>query len=341
MMRYPVLRRLAAAAAVSFLAVAVAASAAGPTYSVTSEIPGPDGGWDYASIDPAGHMLYVAHDSKVLAVALGAGNRVSAFGDIAHAHAVVPITGRPLLLVTSGQDDTVRLFDSHTHKQLANIPVGKDPDGAIYDPSTGMAAVMNAKSGSVSMIDVANRKVARTIQLMPGLEYPQFGYGHRLFVNNEDENAVETADAATGKVGPVIKLAGCTGPSGLGYDAKTAQLVSACDNGKAAIVDARALKVTHLIDIGQGPDAVIMDAAHRRAYIPCGGSGTMTVIALDGPHGAHTIGTVTTAKGARTGALDGAAGNIYLPTATPTTPPPGQHRAYKPGSFRVLVASRR
>lgn len=336
-MRSTLPRRLAIAAATCFASAAIAAPS---SYKVTKQVAGPDGGWDYASVDPAGRMLYVAHGDSVLSMALGGENRVASFGAIAHAHAVVPIPGRPLLLVTSGGDGTVRLFDTRTQKQLASIPVGEDPDAAIYNASIGKAAVMNAKSGTVSIIDVASRKVARTIALEPGLEFAQFGRGGTLFVNNEDENVIETADIASGKAGPTIALAGCTSPSGLGYDGKTAQLISACDNGKAAVVDARTMKLIDLIDIGDGPDAVIMDASHRRAYIPCGRSGTLVEIALDGRQGAHVVGTVKTATGARTGAIDPKTGTIYLPTAVSMTPTPGQHRAYQPGSFRLLFVSR-
>ncbi|TPG21879.1 YncE family protein [Sphingomonas koreensis] len=336
-MRSTFIRRLALATAVTCIATAAMAAPVGN--KVTRQIPGPDGGWDYASVDSAHRMLYVAHDKSVMSMTLDGGNRVANFGAVAHAHAVVPIAGRALLLVTSGQDGTVRLFDTRSHKQVASIAVGEDPDAAIYNAATGEAAVMNAKSGTVSIIDVANRKVARTIALKPGLEFAQFGAGGTLFVNNEDANSIATANPATGGAGPTIALLGCTGPSGLGYDDKTAQLISACDNGKAAVVDARTMKLTHLIDIGAGPDAVIMDPAHRRAFIPCGQSGTLIEIALDGPQGAHATGTVTTAAGARTGAIDPKTGTIYLPTATAMAPPPGQHRAYKPSSFRVLVVS--
>lgn len=43
----------------------------------------------------------------------------------------------------------------------------------------------------------------------------QFGNGGKLFVNDEDENVVETADPANGKAGPTIALPGCTGPQAL------------------------------------------------------------------------------------------------------------------------------
>jgi YVTN family beta-propeller protein len=333
MPKFPLPNLLLAAAAMT---LATAASAL--NYGVTDSIPGPDGGWDYANVDSATRTLYVAHGDTVFAADLAHGAKARSFGTVAHAHAVVPIAGKPELLVTSGGDDTVRLFDTRSGKQLANIAVGTDPDAAFYMPSTGQAVVMNAKAGTVSVIDVAARKVVRTITLKPGLEFGQAGPGNTLFVNNEDENEIETADLATGKAGPSIALSGCTGPSGLAYDVKSGELISACDNGKAAVADARTHKLVKLLEIGAGPDAVILDAAHRLAFIPCGKSGTVTMIALDGAAGAHVIGTVKSETGARTGALDPGDGALYLPTARFAPPAtPGARPAALPGSFHVVV----
>ena len=53
--------------------------------------------------------------------------------------------------------------------------VGNDPDSAFYYTAHHRAAIMNAKSGTVSVIDVAARKVVRTIVLKPGLEFAQAG----------------------------------------------------------------------------------------------------------------------------------------------------------------------
>lgn len=334
-----VLRRLLlAAAAVAIAAAAPPLHKPAPHYKVAGKIAGPDGGWDYASIDPATRTLYVAHGDKVLAVDLARDNKVRSFGQIAHGHAVVPIAGRHVLLVTSGHDDSVRLFDPRSGTQLARIAVGADPDGAIYNAATGEAAVMDAKAGTVSVIDLAKQEVVRTITLKPGLEFAQFGPQGTLFVNNEDESLIETADIGKGVAGPNIALPGCKSPSGLGYDARSGQLISACANGKAAVVDARTHKLTHLLDIGAGPDAVIIDAARRLAFIPCGRDGTLSIIALDGPHGAHVLTAIKTEVGARTGALDPGTGALYLPTARFAPPAkPGAWPQVLPGSFHILI----
>lgn len=325
--------------AATLLGPAVAGAAAGePTgYAVTGQIAGSDGGWDYAQVDPATRRLYVAHGDTVAAFDLASDRALPSLGSIMRGHAVVPIVGQALLLVTSGRDDSVRLIDSRTGTEVAKIAVGGNPDAALYDAASGRAYVMNAKSGTVSVIDVAQRKVAATYTLKPGLEYAALARG-TLFVNNEDANEIERVDVASGMVGTPIALTGCEGPSGLGYDGAGHRLISACANGKAAVVDAVGDRLIGLLDIGKGPDAVIMDAARHRALVPCGRDGTLVAIDLAAKGGAKVSGTYPTEIGARTGALDPTDGAVYLPTAKFAAPAtPGGRPTAVPGSFHIVI----
>ncbi|WP_293881232.1 gluconolactonase [Sphingomonas sp.] len=326
---------------VSAAALALIGAGPVPPYAVSGSIAGPDGGWDYASIDGAARQLYIAHGNVVTAVDL-ATRRVRSFGAIAKAHAVVPIPGKAELLVTSAHDNSVRLLATGDGHELARFAVGSDPDAAFYDAASGRAVVMNAKDGTVSLIDVAARKVVRTIMLKPGLEFGVLGRNNMLYVNNEDLNEIESADLTSGKVSATTALPGCTGPSGLGYDDRTGQLISACANGKAAVVDARSHKLVKLLAIGSGPDAVIMDTVRRTAIIPCGRDGTLSIVALDAVGGAKVVATAKSETGARTGAIDPADGTLYLPTARFSPPAtPGARPAAIAGSFHVAVVSRR
>ncbi|MGN6818636.1 MAG: gluconolactonase [Sphingomonas sp.] len=319
----------------------VVAAGPAPTYVAGRRIAAPDGGWDYTKVDPATRKLYVAHGDVVTEIDLTKGDAVRSFGKIAKAHAVVPLPNA-MLLVTSARDNTARLFDTRTGQETASIVVGEDPDAAFYDPASGHAVVVNAKGGTVSIIDIAARKVVGTIALKPGLEYAVLGSDGTLFVNDEDTNEIETANLATGKAGPAIALTGCQGPTGLAYDEKTDRLISACANGKAAVVDAGTHRLVTLLDIGGGPDAVIVDARRRLAFIPCGKDGVLEVIALDAPGGATVVTTVKTEPGARTAALDPSDGSLYLPTARFGAPAsPGGRPAALPGSFHVLAVDRR
>src|SRR5207237_1370401 len=77
-----------------------------------------------------------------------------------------------------------------------------------------------------------------------------------------------------------IALTGCEGRTGLGYDPRTHVMISACANGKAAVVDPAAGRVVQLLDIGRGPDSVMIDSARGLAFIPCGRDGELDVIPL-------------------------------------------------------------
>ncbi|WP_375396086.1 YncE family protein [uncultured Sphingomonas sp.] len=327
-------RTLLAAASLTLIGTAPTPA---PRYAVTGSIAGPDGGWDYASVDATTGQIYVARRTGVTVIDPAHPLAVRSIGTVVRGHAVVPMPDQNLLLVTSGGDDSVRLMDPADGREASRIDVGHNPDAAFYDATHRRAAIMNAKSGTVSVIDVPTRKVVRTIALKPGLEFGQAGPGDTLFVNNEDANEIETANLATGAVGPAIPLPGCEGPAGLAYDARRHLLISACANAKAAVIDADTRREVALLDIGRGADAVILDARARLAFIPCGRSGSLTMIALASAI-PTVVATIPTEPGARTGAIDPRTGTLYLPTARFSPPvTTGGRPVAQTGSFHVLV----
>src|SRR5699024_169778 len=117
---------------------------------------------------------------------------------------------------------------------------------AIWDARIGAALVMNARGGTISVVDPGSGAVVRTIALAPGLELPALDERALLYVNNEDANLIHVVEPATGVVRSPIPLTGCEGPTGLGYDPRTHLLIAACANGKAAVVDPRAGRVIQL-----------------------------------------------------------------------------------------------
>src|ERR1022692_3715811 len=87
---------LAATLAVPSLTTpAIAADA--PTHPtglhVVGRIPGPDGGWDYASFDPVRRRVYVTHSDVVIAIDADTGKANLAFAKGYHLHAAVPVPG--------------------------------------------------------------------------------------------------------------------------------------------------------------------------------------------------------------------------------------------------------
>ena len=324
--------------ALSATLLALATGGVAVAASVVRTIDGPDGGWDYARVDPSSRRLFVARGDSVTVVDLTGKTPVRSIGRIAHGHSVLPIPNSRYLLVTSGKDATVRILDSVTGAEQSRILVGADPDAAVIDAGGTYAYTMNAEAGTISKIDIATHSVKATITLKPGLEYAALAPDGTLYVNNEDANDLTAVNTHAEHVSTTIPLTGCEGPSGLAYDASNRRLIAACANGKAAIVDADTKTLVKLVAIGDGPDAVLIDPQRRRAYIPCGKSGELDVLSLDGQDGPIVTGHIKTEVGARTGAIDATDGMVYLPTGRFAPPAAGEKRgALIPGSFHILA----
>ena len=313
----------------------LAFAAAGPVaLSVVATIPGPDGGWDYAAVDAAARRLYVAHGDAITTVDLDSGKVTAQWAEGKHLHAVLPLPGG-MLLATNGGTDTATLFEGATAKLIATIPTGKGPDAAIFDPASGLVLVMDAHGGDITLIDPKAATSPGHIDVGGALEFAVADGHGKGYANIEDKGEIAVIDIAARKTVGHYALTGCEEPSGLALDPESGVMVAACANNKAVAVRAADGAIVATLSIGSHPDATIFDAKRRMFFIPCA-EGNLAVIA------AGTVptltGPVTTAAGARTGALDPKSGNLYLPTADLTPPPPGEKRkGIAPGTFRILV----
>lgn len=325
-----------AVAALSLASTLVAADR--PAFTRMSDIAGPDGHWDFASWDAAHARVIVAHGNDVLLVDPLSPTAVRAIGVIAGAHAALAIPRGDRILVSSSHDNTVRILDTVTGAQLASIPVAADPDATVLSPDGRTAYVMGADSGAISIVDLAGMAEITRISLKPGLEVPILFRNDMLAVNNESLSEIEVVNVATRKSGGTIALPGCEAPTGLALADGSDLALSSCANGKAALVDLAARKVIQLLPIGLGPDTVIWDGKHRRFVVPCGKSGTLSLISLNGRR-ARVAGIVKTDVSARTAAFDPVNGRVYLPAARFGPAMAGKKPDLVAGSFHIVVLS--
>ncbi|MGH6985811.1 MAG: YncE family protein [Caulobacteraceae bacterium] len=308
--------------------------------SIIDRIPGPDGGWDYASFDPRHDRVLIAHGDKVLAIDARTLKMNPDFAAGDRLHEVLPIPGTDRLVATNSGDSSAKILDASTGRLIASVPTAADADGATFDPSTRYAMVVNGDPGIITEIDPKTSRAVGVIDVGDKLEFPAADGRGRLFVNVVSKDEVAEIDIAQKKVLARWPLTDCRHPTGLAYFGD--RLITACGSGGANILDAASGKVIASFKIGGFPDAVIIDPRRRLAYIPSALSGTMAVIALSGPKSNSIIATIPTQIGARTGAVDPENGRVFLPTAQYVLPvPPGQRPQTKPGTFVVLVLSRK
>ena len=305
---------------------------------------GGTGGWDYMTVDPEAHRLYIAHQTRVDVVDAGTGKVIGAVQGLTHTHGVVISPDGKTGFVSDGGANNVVVFDPSSFATLATIPAGTNPDGMVYERSTNTLWAFNGTSKNATIIDATRRAVVGTTALPGKPEFPATDDDGAIFVNIEDKNEIVRLDAKTKQITATWPLAGCDSPSGLAFDRTGGRLFSVCDGRKMAITDSRTGKSLGTPTIGDGPDAAAYDSNQKLAFAS-NGEGTLTVVDAGKP-GYAVLQTLPTMKGARTMALDPITGKVYTVTAQFGVTPPATAAAPRPrpsvvpGSFTVLVIGR-
>jgi YVTN family beta-propeller protein len=325
---------MAAVCAGAMLGAASLAQAADVSgLGVVTTIPGDDASFDYASVDPTARRLYVARGDGVMSIDLETLKVTPRFIPGKTVHAVVPLPGGRLL-ITNGESNVATIANAGTRTIMAEIPVGDEPDAAVYDPASKSAFVVDSKSGDLAVVDLSTRAVTTRIAIGGQLEAAVVdGNGH-LYVNISDQSAIAVVDTRTLRIVARYALPGCQKPTGIGIDPESGVILSVCHKQKAVALHASDGTVIATIAIDRIPDAVIFDRQRRMFFVPCARDATMLAIA-ESPQGVSVTGRIATAIGAHTGALDPRTGRFYLPAADFSASVSGfkQH----PGTFRVLV----
>jgi YVTN family beta-propeller protein len=309
-----------------------------PLYKQTAKwIIGGEGGWDYLTLSPDGDRLFVAHTNKIEVINTSDGKVV---GEIpaTGAHGVALVPDRNLGFSTNGRAGTVTVFHLDTLKPQADIKVGENPDAVIYDEHSKRVIVMNGRSKDLMAIDPVTLKVVATVPLGGKLEFAAADARH-VYVNVEDLSEIAAVSTRTWKEEQRWKLNGCDDPSGLALDAEQNVLFSVCGNKVMGIFATKDGKQLAMLPTGDGTDGAKFDPGLKRAFAS-NGEGTLTVVQESG-HGKYKVlGSVATARGARTMAVDPKTHKLYLATAELRPPAEGQTRpSIKPGTFMILVYS--
>ena len=174
------------------------------------------------------------------------------------------------------------------------------------------------------------------------LEFPTSDGAGKVYVNVQAAGEVAVIDVKTHKLVTKYKMAGCEDASGLDYAAKSKVLIASCGNKVAKFLDPATGKELASLPIGAGPDAVIYDAKHQVAFIPCGEDGVLEVFDVKNRAAIRKIQSLKTPSLARTGAVD-KDGRLYLMSAEPDPTKPkggGGRPTPKDGTFQVVVIGR-
>jgi DNA-binding beta-propeller fold protein YncE len=304
---------------------------------VIANIPGGDGYWDYAAFDVAQRRLFVGREDGVMALDVDTRKVIDRLVPGQRVHSIV-LLPKGRALSTNGLSNTATLFDRASGKILAQIPTGKKPDSALFDPVSGFVLVMDGDDQDTTLIDPDAAKAVARIPVGGSPESAATDGTGRVFVNLSDHSEMAVIDIAARKVAARYPLPDCMDASGLALNAKAGVIVSTCANLKALAISAADGHLLATLPIAKYPDAIVFDPIRELIYIPCALPGTLVVVAVHRGSTPAVVANIPIAMGAHTLAIDADGGRLYIPAGEfgpPTSA--GGRPSLVAGTFKIQV----
>jgi DNA-binding beta-propeller fold protein YncE len=309
---------------------------------------GGDGAWDYIVPEPAQHRVFIARANRVMVVDEDNGKLLGEVPGINGAHGTAIATASGHGFATSGNDQSVVMFDAGTFKEIARIPSAQDTDAIVYDPVSNRVFTLNGDAHSSTVIDPVAGKRITTIDLGGKPEYGATAGDGMVYANLTDISEVVEIDAKAATVSRRWSTAPCKQPVSMAIDTAHHRLFSGCRSGLLAVSDYQAGKIVTTLPIGMGVDGAGYDPATGDVFAS-NADGSLTVIHQDTPDKDRVVESVTTPTGSRNMGLDPTTHRIYIAAADFAAPPAPAEGAPKgrggrptvvPGTFKLLVISR-
>jgi DNA-binding beta-propeller fold protein YncE len=330
--------------AVLALTTTVTAATGDQRYKHATDIPiGTDGGWDYASVDPEAHRLYVTHGTQIVVIDTTTNKVVGTIADTpgVHGFAIAHDLGKGF--ASNGREAKVSIVDLQTLQTTGKVATGENPDAILYEPGKQEVYAFNGRGKSATVIDAKSGTVVATIPLGGKPEFAQADAKAGLvFVNIEDKNTIAVIDTASHTVKATWPIAPGEEASGMAIDVANRRLFIGCSNKLMLMIDTTTGKVAGSVPIGSGVDANAFDPQTKLAF-SSNGEGTITVAHEDSPSKLTVVQTIPTQRGTRTMTLDPATHRLYAaaadfePAPAPTADTPRPRPKAVAGSFKVLV----
>jgi DNA-binding beta-propeller fold protein YncE len=302
---------------------------------------GGDGSWDYIVPDSPNHRLFIARQTRVMVVDEDSGKLLGEVTGIqgAHGTAVAQATGHGF--ATSGNDQSVLMFDLKTFKVLGRIPAAEDADAILFDGASNRVFTLNGDAHSSTVIDPAAGKLITNIPLGGKPEYGVSAGDGKVYANLTDTSEVVEIDAKAATVVRRWSTAFCKQPVAMAIDTAHHRLFSGCRSGVMAVSDYQTGKVVATVPIGAGTDGAGYDAGSGNAFAS-NADGTLTVIHQDSPDQYRVIENIQTPQGSRNMGLDPANHRVFVASAKfGPAPAGGRGRGpVLPESFALMVIER-
>jgi YVTN family beta-propeller protein len=215
-----------------------------------------------------GKVWFTAEENKLIARYDPVANQIDWILGLGQnrTHMLVFSKDHTQLFTSNIQSDSVTMLQRSSDPSgwtATNIPVGKGPEGGDISPDGHEFWAANSGDGSISIIDVAAKKVVQTLDVRTSRSNRlKFTIdGKLVLVSDLGSNALLVLDAASRKEVKRLNLG--RQPEGILIAPDGSRAYVAVAGEKAvAVLDLKALEVTTRISTGTGPDGLAWAVRH-------------------------------------------------------------------------------
>jgi DNA-binding beta-propeller fold protein YncE len=268
--------------------------------------------WDYTTVDPIHHRLFVSHGDTVDVIDLKNGKIAGQIPRTLGVRGIAVASDLGRVYIASNHTDSVIVIDSDSLALIGSWKTGSKPDDVTYDAATGSLLSFN-HDASATVFDAKTGAIKGTIALGGSPEFAVPDGKGKLFVNLQDSNEVIEIAPQTLTVDHRWPVRGCEAPTSIGIDPKSRRLFIGCHNLTLAVANADSGEIIQLLPIGPGVDGTVFDSETNLIFTASGDSGTMAVMKEEDADHFKVVQVVKTGPKARTIALDPNTHKVYLP----------------------------
>ncbi len=152
----------------------------------TASLPGEASRFDYESLDPKTHLLFLAHlaASQVVVFNVKTNHVVATIPDVDQVHGVLAVPELGRVFATATGSNEVAVIDEHTLKVVDRVAGGTYPDGMAYDAADKKLYVSDESGDTDTVINTKTNKRVATIALGGDVGNTQYdANSHRVYVN--------------------------------------------------------------------------------------------------------------------------------------------------------------
>jgi YVTN family beta-propeller protein len=280
-------------------------------------LPGDTSRFDYESLDPQTHRLYITHlgAGSIVVYDIGSGSVTAEIRDVPGGHGVLAIVDLGGVYASATNANQVAVIDPRTLSVTATIPGGVYPDGMAYDPEVGKLYVSDETGGTDTVIDTSSNQVVATVPLGGDVGNSQFDpVAHVIVVAVQSRNQIVTIDPQSDQVSGRYDTPGCDHPHGVQISPDRRLAFVGCEgNAKLVVMDLQTMTLTESYDVGTVPDVLAFDTPRRVLFVAAE-RGPLTALS-ETDTGLRLLAQHDVGPNAHAVAVDPDTGHVYVPLA--------------------------